>query len=156
MTPGKSLTPWVLLIEKESYLPSGPYLGRVTSGKRVGAQNEKRLNRNMQNYLKIGKQPLTLQKTKVKEITPVGNAYISYTQTFLKRNFCYKKGFLLVNLFTPSFNISHQEAEICGEKNSSQFHSINFEHSDMQIQAWLEPPNHLIHYRKSCVNHCTT
>ena len=25
-----------------------------------------------------------------------------------------------------------------------------------KIQAWLEPPNHLIHYRKGCVNHYTT
>ena len=55
MTPGESLTPWVLLIEEESYLLSGPYLGRITSEKRMGAQNEKRPNRNMQNYLKIGK-----------------------------------------------------------------------------------------------------
>ena len=46
---------------------------------------------------------------------PVGNAYISYTHS-LKKNFCHKKCFLLVNLFTPSFNRSHQEADICGEK----------------------------------------
>ena len=25
--------------------------------------------------------------------------------------------------------------------------------SDTQTQAWLEPPNHLIHYGKTCVNH---
>ena len=49
------LDTWVLLIEQESYLPSGPYLGRITSGKRVGAQNEKRPNRDMQNYFKIDK-----------------------------------------------------------------------------------------------------
>ena len=49
-------------------------------------------------------------------MTPVGNAYVSYTQTSLKRNFCHKKCFLLVNLFTPSFTRSHQEADICGEK----------------------------------------
>ena len=55
MTPGDSLTPWVLLIEQESYLPSGSYLGRITSGKPVGAQNEKRPNRDMQNYFKTGK-----------------------------------------------------------------------------------------------------
>ena len=55
MTPGKSLTSWVLLVEEESHLPSGPYLGRVTSAKRVGTQNEKCPNRDMQNYLKIGK-----------------------------------------------------------------------------------------------------
>ena len=55
MTPGENLKPWVLLIEQESYLPSGPYLGRITSGKRVGAQNEKRPNRDMQNYFKIDK-----------------------------------------------------------------------------------------------------
>ena len=54
MTPGKSLTTWVLLIG-ESYLPLGPYLGRITSGKREGAQKEKHSNRDMQNYLKIGK-----------------------------------------------------------------------------------------------------
>ena len=24
------------------------------------------------------------------------------------------------------------------------------------MQAWLETSNHLIHYGKSCVNHCTT
>ena len=40
--PGKA---WVLLIEEESYLSSGPYLGRITSRKRVGAQNEKHWNR---------------------------------------------------------------------------------------------------------------
>ena len=51
----ESLTTWVLLIEQQSYLPSGRYLGRITSGKRVGAQNEKHPNRDMQNYLKIGK-----------------------------------------------------------------------------------------------------
>ena len=55
MTPGESLTPWVLLIEQESYLPLGPYLGRITSRKRVGAENEKRPNRDMQNFFKIGK-----------------------------------------------------------------------------------------------------
>ena len=38
MTPGESLTPWVLLIEEEPYLPSGPYLGRTTSGKLIVAQ----------------------------------------------------------------------------------------------------------------------
>ena len=45
----------------------------------------------------------------------------------LKRNFCRKKCFPLVNLFKPSLNRSHQEADICGEKISSQFHSLNFE-----------------------------
>ena len=55
MIPGESLTPWVLLTEKESYLPSGPYLGRITSEKQVGAQNEKCPNRAMQNFLKSGK-----------------------------------------------------------------------------------------------------
>ena len=55
MTPGESLTPWVLFIEKESFLPSGPHLGRITSEKQVGAQNEKCPNRDMQNYLKSGK-----------------------------------------------------------------------------------------------------
>ena len=48
MTPGESLTPWVLLIEQESYLPLGPYLGRITSRRRVGVENEKRPNRDMQ------------------------------------------------------------------------------------------------------------
>ena len=51
----ESLTTWVLLIEQQSYLPSGPCLGRITSGKRVGAQNEKHQNRDMQNYFKICK-----------------------------------------------------------------------------------------------------
>ena len=55
MTPGESLTSWVLLIEKQSYLPSGPYLGWITSEKQVGAQNEKCPNRGIQNYLKSGK-----------------------------------------------------------------------------------------------------
>ena len=54
ITPGESLTTWVLLIE-ESYLQSGSYLGRIASGKREGAQKEKQPNRDMQNYLKIGK-----------------------------------------------------------------------------------------------------
>ena len=54
-------------------------------------------------------------------MNPVGNAYISYTQTSLKRNFCYKKCFPLVNLFTPSYNRSNQEADICGEKNFFSF-----------------------------------
>ena len=43
----ESLKPWVLLIGEESYLPSGPYLGRITSGKWAGTQNEKHPNRNM-------------------------------------------------------------------------------------------------------------
>ena len=43
----ESLKPWVLLIGEESYLPSGPYLGRITSGKWAGTQNEKHSNRNM-------------------------------------------------------------------------------------------------------------
>ena len=55
MTSGERLTLWVLLIEKVSYLPLGPYLGRTTSEKLVGAQNEKCPNRDMQNYLKSGK-----------------------------------------------------------------------------------------------------
>ena len=55
MTPEESFTPWLLLIEQESFLSSGPYLGRITSGKWVGARNEKRANRDMQNYFKIGK-----------------------------------------------------------------------------------------------------
>ena len=119
MTPGKSLTSWVLLIE-ESCVPSGPYLGRITSEKWVGPQNEKHPDRDMQNYLKIGKYPVTLHNTKVKQMTPVGNTYISYTQTSLKRNFCHKKCFLFVNLFTPSFN-RFQQADIWGEKNFFSF-----------------------------------
>ena len=55
MSPGESLTPWVLLTEEESYLSSGPYLGQITSEKQVGAENEKSPNRDMQNYLKSGK-----------------------------------------------------------------------------------------------------
>ena len=55
MTPGESLTPWVLLIEKESYLPTRPYLGQINSERLVGAQYEKCPNRDMQNYLKSGK-----------------------------------------------------------------------------------------------------
>ena len=55
MTPGESLTPWVLLIEEESYLPSGPYLGQITSEKQVGAENKKCTNTSMQDYLKTGK-----------------------------------------------------------------------------------------------------
>ena len=43
----ESLKPWMLLIGEESYLPSGPYLGRITSGKWAGTQNEKHSNRNM-------------------------------------------------------------------------------------------------------------
>ena len=77
MTPGESLAPWALLIE-ESYLSSGTSLGRITSAKRKGAQNEKHPNRDMQNYLKIGNQPATLHKTKLKQMTLMGNAYISY------------------------------------------------------------------------------
>ena len=123
MTPGKSLTSWVLLIE-ESCVPSGPYLGRITSEKRVGPQNEKHPDRDMQNYLKIGKYPVTLHNTKVKQMTPVGNTYISYTQTSLKRNFCHKKCFLFVNLFTPSFNITSGSRHLWGKK----FNSLNFEH----------------------------
>ena len=49
-------------------------------------------------------------------MTAVDNAYTSYTHTSLKRNFCHKKFFLLINLFTPSFNKSHQETDICGGK----------------------------------------
>ena len=67
MTPGESLTIWVLLIEQESYLPSGLYLGGITSGKLVGAQNEKCPNRDMQMYFKTGKQPVTLHKKKAKQ-----------------------------------------------------------------------------------------
>ena len=54
MTPWKSLTAWVLLLE-ESFLPSGHYLGEITSGKRKGTQKEKHPNRDMKIYLKIGK-----------------------------------------------------------------------------------------------------
>ena len=36
-------------------LHPGPYLGQITSGKWVGAQNEKRPNRDMQNYFEISK-----------------------------------------------------------------------------------------------------
>ena len=59
MTPGERLTPWLLLIEEKSYLPPGPYLGRITSEKRMGAQNDKHHTKlyksDIQNYLKIGK-----------------------------------------------------------------------------------------------------
>ena len=44
-----------------------------------------------------------------------------YTQPFPQRNFCHKKGFLLVNLLTSSFNWLYQEADICGKKNFLQF-----------------------------------
>ena len=54
MTPGESLAAWLLLLE-ESYLPSGPYLGRITSRKRKVVQKEKHSNRDLQNYLKVGK-----------------------------------------------------------------------------------------------------
>ena len=36
-------------------LDPGPYLGQITSGKWVGAQNEKLPNRDMQNYFEISK-----------------------------------------------------------------------------------------------------
>ena len=40
--------------------------------------------------------------------------------------FCHKKGFLLVNLFTTSFNWSYQEADICGKNfSSASFTSLN-------------------------------
>ena len=55
-------------------------------------------------------------------MTPVGNAFISYTQIFPQKKICLKNVcFLLVNLLTPSFNRSHQEADICGEKNFFSF-----------------------------------
>ena len=50
---------------------------------------------------KIRKQLLSLNKTKVKQLTPCGTC----------RHYCkgsyHRNGFLLVNLFTPSFNWSH-------------------------------------------------
>ena len=55
---------------------------------------------------------------KVKKMTPVVPTDISTKKILLK------KGFLLVKLFSPSFNRSHQEPDICGGKNSSQFHSL--------------------------------
>ena len=93
MTAGESLTSWVLLIEQESYLPSGPYLGRIASEKRVSVQNEKRPNRDIQNYFKSGIKPITLYKTNSRQMTPVGNAYISYTQTFPQKKFLSQKIF---------------------------------------------------------------
>ena len=99
MILGESLTPWLLLIEEELYLPSGPYLGQITSGEQVGPQNEKHPSRVMQNYLRIGKWPVTLHKTKVKQMTSVGNACISYTQTSPKEVFVTKNVlFLLICL----------------------------------------------------------
>ena len=54
-------------------------------------------NKDMQNYYKIGKYPVTLYKTKLKQMTPVGNAYISYTQTSLKKKiFVTKIAFFLL------------------------------------------------------------
>ena len=36
-------------------------------------------------------------------------------------------------------------------------HALLIQHnSDIQIQAWLEPPNHLINYETRCVNRYTT
>ena len=59
---------------------------------------------------------------KVKQMTHVSNAYISYTQTSSKEIFVKKKKcFLFVNLFTPPFKRSHQEADICGEKDFFSF-----------------------------------
>ena len=50
---------------------------------------------------------------KVKQMSPM-----VHRETFPQRKFCHKKkSFVLVNLFTPSFNWSHQEADICGEKH---------------------------------------
>ena len=72
MTPGESLAPWVLLIKNESYLPLGSYLGRITFEKQVGTQNENFSNRGMQNYLKSSKSPVTLHKTKVKQMNSCG------------------------------------------------------------------------------------
>ena len=119
MTPGESLTPWVLLMEEESYLSSGPYLGQITSEKQVGAQNEKCPNRDMQNYLKSSKEPVTLHKTKVKQMNPCGWClnfqHTDICQTF-KRNFFHKKCFLLVNLFTPSFSITSESRHLWGKK----------------------------------------
>ena len=40
---------------EESHLPSGSYLGQITSKKQVCAQNEKCPNRDLKNYLKSGK-----------------------------------------------------------------------------------------------------
>ena len=50
------------------------YLGRITYGKRVVAQNEKPPNRELQNFFKISKWLVSLHKTKVKQMTPQGNA----------------------------------------------------------------------------------
>ena len=74
-------------------LHPGPYLGQITSGKWVGAQNEKRPNRDMQNYFEISKQPVSLNKTKVKQMTHVDKSYISYSQTFPQRKFMSQKIF---------------------------------------------------------------
>ena len=79
-------------------------ISRMNYFKIGGCQNEKCPNRDMQNYFNISKQPVSLHKTNVRQMIPVGNTYISYTQTFPQKKFLSQKFFLLVNLFPPSFN----------------------------------------------------
>ena len=59
-------------------------------------------------------------------MTPIDDYYISYTQTFPQKKFLSQK-MSSSSWFVYTFNRSHQEADICGEKNSSKFHSLNFE-----------------------------
>ena len=65
---------------------SGLYLGRITSGKRVGAQNKKRPNRNIQEVFKTRKKLVSLHKTKVKQMTPK-----VYTDILTKEILCQKR-----------------------------------------------------------------
>ena len=60
----------------------------------------------------------SLHQMKVKQITPMG------THKHPHKGFFLRKCFLLVYLFTTSFNISHQESNICGK--TIFFSSIHF------------------------------
>ena len=47
-----------------------------------------------------------------------------------QKNFCHKKFFLLLNLFTPSFRITSGSRHLWGKR----FNSLNFEHN---LNFWL-------------------
>ena len=114
MTPGESLTPWVLLIEEESYLPSGSYLGRITSRKRVGAQNEQHPNRDP-NKTKVQQWHLWVMLT-----------FRTHTGIPQKK-FLSQKMFFFLLICLHLHLIEHIMKQTFVGKKFLQFHSLNFE-----------------------------
>ena len=63
----------------------------------------------------------------VKQMTPVGNAYMSYTQAFSLKKFVTKIFFFFLICLHLHLIDHIRKQTFVGKKISAQFHSLNFE-----------------------------